>query len=483
MTRFSIRLGLAALVLLMLLWWWWPSSGGNEDQLATQEASQGASRGLVSAIQPIDDADALIPSSVNPGANELSEIESEAARLQATTEQVSEFRRATLALQNGEQQKAATILQQLIKQQPGLLEPYINLASIQAAQGELESARETLMQGLNANKNFAALFGSLQKVHGALASNAYQMALATNAPTNSSANPPVALPIATQLTPSVAPINLEAQNASRLETKKLREQLDNQGKQLAQAKSQLAQSTSQLGELQEQLKLAQNNAQTNGEKFTNSANAISALEAKLSAAQNQLAQLQQSHESELNELRTELTKKENLLAGQQLAARENQQREEELAEQARSRAQALAAEKARAEELALAAAKQREEAQANDVKLRDQQAIARVKSWADAWSRQDVADYIAHYTQGYAPGNLSNSTWREQRRVRLTNKNFIEVTLSNFETQANNNGLQVRFTQRYRANTMDDTIRKQLTLVAPDGDWSQAKIINEQVLR
>ena len=112
-------------------------------------------------------------------------------------------------------------------------------------------------------------------------------------------------------------------------------------------------------------------------------------------------------------------------------------------------------------------------------------AIERVKSWAEAWSQQDVADYIEHYQDGYTPPGsaISHSEWRAQRQVRLTNKRFIEVTLSAFEAERNGDQIRVSFTQRYRANTMDDTIRKELALVNPGSDWSEAKIVSERVVR
>lgn len=88
------------------------------------------------------------------------------------------FQTANEAIRQGDSQSASSVLVSLIDQYPALPEPYANLASLQAANGQLADARATLLQGLQANKGYAALFSSLQKVQGALAANAYRSALA-----------------------------------------------------------------------------------------------------------------------------------------------------------------------------------------------------------------------------------------------------------------------------------------------------------------
>jgi hypothetical protein len=87
------------------------------------------------------------------------------------------FQVANEAVRQGDSESAMSVLLQLIRQYPELPEPYANLASLQAANGQLSAARATLLQGLQAHKGYAALFSSLQQVQGALASNAYRSAL------------------------------------------------------------------------------------------------------------------------------------------------------------------------------------------------------------------------------------------------------------------------------------------------------------------
>jgi hypothetical protein len=481
LTRISIRHVLTVLLALLLLWWFWPTEVEEFD--AAKNSAPSKAKDLVSAIQPIDNADALIPTDEQSASNELIELDSQPANLQASEEEAKEFRRAINALQIGDDDKAAEILQQLIDSQPGLLEPYINLASIQAAQGNLNKARETLMKGLTANQNYAVLFGSLQKVHGALASNAYQLALASSDANRQVTDNSIALPVTTQLTAKVNPDELLNQQVAAQEASKLKSQLARQNDQLSNTQELLDRTKNQLTQISEQLKVAQSSAQLNQDLSEDSVSKINALEARLSAAQSELVQLQKSHQTEISGLRAELDQQKTLLANQQLAVNENQSRERAAAEQARIAAEALAAQRKRAEQQAALDAVAQENAAAEQIASRDENIIKHVKSWADAWSRQDVADYIDHYQDGYSPDGISNRTWREQRQVRLTNKQFIEVTLSNFDTQSVGDQVRVRFTQRYRSNTMDDTIRKQLTLKTSGNDWSKAKIVSEKVLR
>ena len=96
----------------------------------------------------------------------------------ASSEIHGAFRTANDAIRQGDSQSAMRVLVRLITQYPELPEPYANLASLQAADGQLSEARATLLQGLQANKGYAALFSNLQKVQGALAANAYRSALA-----------------------------------------------------------------------------------------------------------------------------------------------------------------------------------------------------------------------------------------------------------------------------------------------------------------
>lgn len=103
----------------------------------------------------------------------------------------------------------------------------------------------------------------------------------------------------------------------------------------------------------------------------------------------------------------------------------------------------------------------------------------RVQAWAKAWSAQDVPAYISFYSDAYAPGRLSNAQWREDRQNKLTNKEFIEVAVSDFDQETKNDQILVSFNQQYRSNIIADTIRKQLVFQKQAGDW---RIVSEAVI-
>ncbi len=100
-------------------------------------------------------------------------------------------------------------------------------------------------------------------------------------------------------------------------------------------------------------------------------------------------------------------------------------------------------------------------------------AIAALKLWADAWSAQNVAGYLAAYDVDYLPpGGLSLEQWQAQRRLRLKKPKKIEVFLSDFEVSSSGGGtLTVKLVQRYRSDHYRDSTRKGFILVPRNGEW------------
>lgn len=113
-----------------------------------------------------------------------------------------------------------------------------------------------------------------------------------------------------------------------------------------------------------------------------------------------------------------------------------------------------------------------------------QHVIALVKSWAADWTAQNVRGYVSHYSDNYTPprGSLTHQQWLDQRQIRLTNKTFINVEVSDFKSQRRGEQLVVTFSQHYRSNTVDDKIVKRLIFTNDGDDWSQAKIVDEVVV-
>lgn len=558
----TIKIAIVSVTLLIVGWLLWPSGedGSSTDQPGKVGLAKGAEQNLVSAIQPIADADALI------GSDKLPEATIVALSHTPGDEDVADFERATLAIQNGDESTANQLLEKLIDRQPGLLEPYINLASSQAASGNLEQARQTLMRGLQANENYGALFNNLQKVHAALAADAYQLALAEEKAIEPKSNKRLLLPIVTALNPSVTlrdeaalesadkteealnsaektiaslqstykaqqeslstaektianlqskyktqqdSLNMAEETIANLQSKykTQQESLEYRQQQLVTAHQELEESQTNLLSLQEKLALTEATAALNDEAVNTASDQIVGLETRLTDAQQQISKMLISHESKVALLEQELQEQKATLVQQQRLAKEQQEQQAKIIEEMANATQlsatqpAVAVVAAQQQEAALAAIEPASESELSGQSVTeseseisgesvvdeslDELAIERVKSWAKAWSEQNVESYIDHYRDGYKPvgGSISHSDWRAQRQVRLTNKKFIEVTLTDIRTQKKGDELLVNFVQRYRSNTMDDTIQKKLSLKADQGDWSQAKIVSEQVIR
>lgn len=79
--------------------------------------------------------------------------------------------------------EAIDVFQELTEDFPELAEPYNNLATLHAANGDYERARIALEQALRSNPSYATALENLGDVHGMLASRAYARAMALD-PTN-----------------------------------------------------------------------------------------------------------------------------------------------------------------------------------------------------------------------------------------------------------------------------------------------------------
>jgi predicted nucleic acid-binding Zn-ribbon protein len=107
-------------------------------------------------------------------------------------------------------------------------------------------------------------------------------------------------------------------------------------------------------------------------------------------------------------------------------------------------------------------------------------AIERVlRSWADAWSHQDVAGYLSHYSPVFrANSGADFKKWREQRKKRIEKPEFIEIKVDNLKIEVKKDAIRAKatFHQQYRSNSYADIVVKTLDLILQDNGW---KIIKE----
>lgn len=106
----------------------------------------------------------------------------------------------------------------------------------------------------------------------------------------------------------------------------------------------------------------------------------------------------------------------------------------------------------------------------------DLEAVAR--AWARAWSDQRVDDYLSFYASSFVPpGGMSRAEWSQLRRERLTQPEFIEVSVGNLSTRIDGpSRAMVSFDQEYRSNAFQDRVVKRLELVLEGDLW---KILEE----
>ncbi len=465
---------LIAVLIAVFVWAFVTSSGNSnsEDDAKTVAGSQ--AENLVSAIQPVSGADAAQSGIARGSLPVLSQRSVQPFEVDKLDDLHARFNRANKQLAEGQAQLAANAYQALIDDYPNIIEPYLNLASIYSSQAKLNEARGVLLKGFDANPKAGMLFDHLSEVHGALAAQSYQYALDTKA-TNDT--PALILARAKTIVTS-----LDQQQ----EIAKLTQQLSAQQSQVASVEQ-----TERLRELEAQVQQLQQAAVSAKAVQDNELSQAKARIADLSQSltQSQAAErealarvvrAEQDSSGNVSELNAQLLESQAAL----LAANEGLEQKElfaKRADQAERRVEELEAENNRISrdlKLALASnvAKPAETSQ-------PQKAIALVKGWARAWSAQDVDAYVSHYASNYSSSSsLSRAQWLEQRQIRLTNKEFINVRLKDFVVKDLGQQFSVTFSQHYQSNTVDDTVTKRLVFHKSGDDWSSAKIVNERLI-
>lgn len=96
-----------------------------------------------------------------------------------------------------------------------------------------------------------------------------------------------------------------------------------------------------------------------------------------------------------------------------------------------------------------------------------------LRSWASAWSAQDVRGYLNAYSDNYQPrGTTSLSDWVRSRRQSVESPATIKVELSDLQVSLlDDSRAQASFNQHYKSNSYEDRERKRVTLVREDGGW------------
>ncbi len=462
---------LVVVILVVLAYWLWP--GGEPDEeipesAAAQRVGFNAVTGSLVATNERDDKQET----------RVAQIERKSLNEPQSRDLETRFKLANETLSAGERESAAEEFKLLTQDYPNFVEPYVNLAAVQAELGELEDARETLIEASNANQSTKVLFDSIKRVHGALAAQSYRQALEAS----DASEVAVSLPKVSTLSTDFSQAGKISELNSLLEEQRSNAVAFNDGAaELEIVKAQLAEFK------------ARNEAFVSEQEVE-----LSSLNQKLSTALEQSriykAQLDESRKiTELADsdlvakLRIELGSKESALQDSQNKINELVLANADLSNQVKQAQQAteppvIVASNVVTQQPSATAAQSLEPQLTNG---RREIAISLVKAWARAWSTQDVKSYVSFYKSGYRPNNsVTHQQWLDQRQVRLTNKRFIEVKVRDFSVDVDGAKFNVSFTQHYRSNTLDDTIRKQLTFSVPNGgDWANAKVTRERIVK
>ncbi len=101
--------------------------------------------------------------------------------------------------------------------------------------------------------------------------------------------------------------------------------------------------------------------------------------------------------------------------------------------------------------------------------------------WANAWSRKDVAAYIAHYSADFdPPRGMSRKAWEAEREDRIGGKSGkISVTYDDPEIVVNGDKATVKFRQHYKATGLRTSTSKTIVFVRAGGKW----LIREEISR
>ncbi|OGA15264.1 MAG: hypothetical protein A3G25_03885 [Betaproteobacteria bacterium RIFCSPLOWO2_12_FULL_63_13] len=99
--------------------------------------------------------------------------------------------------------------------------------------------------------------------------------------------------------------------------------------------------------------------------------------------------------------------------------------------------------------------------------------IKAVHAWARAWSKQDVAAYLASYARDFrTPNGEPRAAWEKLRRQRVSRPKSIEVEIEQIKVDMmDDSRATASFLQRYQSNTLKVNTDKTLVMVRSGEKW------------
>ena len=102
-----------------------------------------------------------------------------------------------------------------------------------------------------------------------------------------------------------------------------------------------------------------------------------------------------------------------------------------------------------------------------------QDVLNTVNAWANAWSKGDVAAYLAYYAQDFkTPNGESREAWEKSRKDRISRSLSIQVSVIDPKvTLSDATHAKVSFKQDYQSKILKSTAAKTLHLVKSGDKW------------
>jgi Flp pilus assembly protein TadD len=102
-----------------------------------------------------------------------------------------------------------------------------------------------------------------------------------------------------------------------------------------------------------------------------------------------------------------------------------------------------------------------------------EEVLKTVEAWATAWSKKDVAGYLAFYANDFkTPKGEPRAEWEKARKQRISAPKRIQVTIESPKvTLKGEDSAVVSFRQRYRSDNLQSNNSKTLVLVRAEGKW------------
>ena len=102
--------------------------------------------------------------------------------------------------------------------------------------------------------------------------------------------------------------------------------------------------------------------------------------------------------------------------------------------------------------------------------------LLHVEEWKNYWSSKNIRGFMSFYHKNF----VDRKNFENNKRRIFSKEQFIEIDISDVESEARTDSIVVRFTQRYSSKSFSDTARKELVWTTTEDGW---KIISETIIR